>query len=127
MDRTFMLIFAVISITMALIFYSIGVWSEQIQKMLKKWHVAMFLVGLAFDITGTTLMEQIAHHTLEISFHSITGITAIFLMFLHALWAIIVIIRNREAEKKTFHRFSLFVWFIWLIPYFSGMIYGMLR
>jgi hypothetical protein len=31
----------------ALIFYSVGVWSERIARYLKPWHVAAFWTGLA--------------------------------------------------------------------------------
>ena len=36
-----MLVYAILSITSALIFYSIGVWSEKIQGQLKKWHLVI--------------------------------------------------------------------------------------
>jgi hypothetical protein len=42
-----MLIFAIVSITLALAFYSVGVWSEQAQHTLKGWHLFMFWAGLA--------------------------------------------------------------------------------
>jgi len=33
-----------------------------------------------------------------------------------------VLIRDREAERLTFHRFSLAVWALWLIPYITGAL-----
>ena len=33
---------------------------------------------------------------------------------------VVVLIRNREHEKQTFHRFSIAVWVLWLIPYIIG-------
>lgn len=120
-----MLIFAIISITLALIFYSVGVWSEKIQGVLKKWHLVIFWCGLAFDTLGTSLMSEIAGKGFELNFHGITGLIAIVLMFFHALWATRVIVKNDEKSKAGFHKFSLVVWFIWLVPYISGMIFGM--
>ena len=45
-----------IIITLALVFYSIGVWSERIAGRLKPWHLVFFLLGLACDTTGTGMM-----------------------------------------------------------------------
>lgn len=53
---------------------------------------------------------------------AVTGTAALLLMVLHLVWAVIVPVRNREAEEKRFHKFSLVVWAIWLIPYFTGAI-----
>ena len=40
------LLAAIVIISMALIFYSVGVWSERIQGRLKGWHVTAFGLGL---------------------------------------------------------------------------------
>ena len=37
---------ASIIITSALVFYSIGVWSERFQGRLKPWHLGFFVLGL---------------------------------------------------------------------------------
>lgn len=126
-----MLVPAIIFITAALVFYSIGVWSEHVQRVLKWWHVAFFGLGFICDATGTYLMSQIASSGEEkatgvgASFNTImavTGAIALILMFIHLVWAIIVLVRGRESEKQSFHKFSLIVWAIWLIPYFTGAI-----
>lgn len=122
-----MLPFAIITITCALVFYTIGVFSEKKEGSLKSWHLVMFWIGLAFDTTGTTLMGKIANEVLTVSVHSITGIVAIVLMAIHAIWATITLTRGNEKEKRFFHKFSITVWAIWLIPYLTGMIYGMMR
>ena len=49
-----MLPYAIAAITSALIFYTVGVWSEKIQKVLKPWHLAVFWTGFVFDTIGTT-------------------------------------------------------------------------
>lgn len=122
-----MLIYAVISITLALIFYTIGVWSEKQQGVLKKWHLIVFWCGFIFDTTGTTIMSIIAKNGFQLNFHGITGLLAIALMLFHAVWATIVLIKGDEKSKINFHKFSVVVWFIWLIPYISGAIFGMAK
>lgn len=120
-----MLPFAVISISCALVFYTIGVFGEKITGSLKLWHLVMFWIGLVFDTTGTTLMGKIANDVLSLNFHSITGLIAIILMAVHAVWATITLKKGDEKSRRSFHKFSIIVWAIWLIPYLSGMIYGM--
>ncbi len=109
-----------IIITSALIFYSIGVWSERFQGRLKSWHLVFFWLGLVCDTWGTGLMLEMAGG-LTADVHGITGVIAILLMFIHAVWATIVLVRQDEKWIKNFHKFSVVVWCIWLIPYFSPM------
>lgn len=122
-----MLPYAITSITLALVFYTIGVWSEKFQKSLKIWHVVIFWLGLVFDTLGTTIMENLAHQGSLFSFHGITGLLAILLMLFHAVWATIVLVKKDQKMMTDFHKFSIIVWIIWLIPYVSGLIYGMTR
>ncbi|WP_027624406.1 HsmA family protein [Clostridium lundense] len=122
-----MLIYAIISINLALLFYTVGVWSEKKQGELKKWHVIIFWTGLVFDTLGTTFMEKIASGGFKFNFHGITGLLAIILMLLHAIWASFVLIKNNEKLTTNFHKLSIFVWCIWLIPFLSGAIFGITR
>ena len=114
---------ATIIITLALIFYSIGVWSERIAGKLKPWHLVFFVLGLICDTWGTGLMLDMSGG-LTFDIHGVTGLIAILLMFIHALWAFIVLLKKDEKAINNFHKFSLFVWLIWLIPYFSPMLFA---
>ena len=111
-------------ITLALIFYSIGVWSERIAGRLKAWHLAFFWLGLVCDTVGTAMMLEMAGG-LTFGVHGVTGVTAILLMVVHAIWATVVLIRVDEAAIRNFHKFSVAVWVIWLITYLSGALIGM--
>ncbi|OFI07248.1 hypothetical protein CLOACE_04410 [Clostridium acetireducens DSM 10703] len=122
-----MLVYAIIFINLALIFYTIGVWSEKKQNELKIWHLVFFIIGLIFDTLGTTLMSKIAHGGFNFNFHGITGLLAIILMLFHAIWATIVLYKNDEEMKYKFHKFSILVWIIWLIPFVSGAVFGMIK
>jgi uncharacterized repeat protein (TIGR03987 family) len=113
-------------ITLALIFYSTGVWAERVSKYLKGWHVIAFWIGFTFDISGTLAMHQLASGPFDIfEPHTFTGQIALWLMLIHAVWASRVVIKRNENLRAVFHRFSIFVWLIWLIPYFGGMYLGM--
>jgi uncharacterized repeat protein (TIGR03987 family) len=115
---------ATIIITIALVFYSIGVWSERIQGRLKPWHLLFFVLGLVCDTWGTGLMFEFAGG-MAFDLHGISGFLAIVLMFIHAVWAGVVLYRKDEKAIQNFHKFSVLVWVIWLIPYFSPMIFGL--
>jgi uncharacterized repeat protein (TIGR03987 family) len=122
-----MLVYAIVFISMACVFYTVGVWAEKIRKKLELWHVCVFWGGFVFDTLGTGAMGKIAGNVFQVNFHGITGLLAIVLMLFHAIWATVVIVRNNENMKQNFHKFSIAVWVIWLIPMVSGMVFGMTR
>lgn len=120
------LIAAICVITSALVFYSVGVWSERLQEELKAWHLVFFLLGLCADFVGTGLMEHIAKITnLNDRVHTITGTIALALMLVHAVWALWTYFRGSARAKAHFNRFSILVWCIWLVPYCIGVFMGM--
>jgi len=116
-----------IFINLALIFYSIGVWSERFQGRLKWWHVGTFFAGLACDTIGTGAMGLMSGSMLQFNFHGITGLIAIIIMLFHAIWATQVLIKKNEVLIVRFHKFSIVVWVIWLIPMVTGAIFGTTR
>jgi len=121
---TLQLIVSTILISLALIFYSIGVWSERLAGRLKGWHLIFFWCGLIFDATGTGIMFEMAG-TIGTDIHSATGVIAIVLMLVHAIWATAVLANKNERAITKFHHFSVFVWIIWLIPYLNGYFASM--
>jgi len=117
---------AVIVINLALLFYSIGVWSERLSGRLKVWHMVFFWLGLVCDTWGTGMMfDYVGGMSYDI--HGLSGLLAIVLMFVHAIWATIVLVKKDEKMIANFHKFSVAVWFIWLIPYFSPMVLRMVE
>jgi len=125
MDST--LIIASISMVLALMFYTFGVWGEKLSGTIKMKHLISFLIGFILDTTGTILMRQIAQDGggSRIGIHQVTGGFAVALMLIHLMWAIWVYLKGDEIAKKSFHKFSLVVWFIWLISFILGMLVGM--
>lgn len=116
--------FSISVITLALVCYSIGVWSERLAGKLVPWHLAFFWLGLAFDTWGTGMMFEMAGG-MVFDVHGVTGLIAILLMLVHAVWATLVLLRKDQKWIYSFHRFSVVVWAIWLIPYFSPMFFAM--
>ena len=121
-----MIILSSILITLALVFYSTGIWAERISRILKGWHVVTFWIGFSFDVAGTLIMHKMAEGKFDIlDLHTLTGQIALWLMLGHAIWATVVIRKSMESMLTRFHRFSIVVWLIWLIPYFGGMYLAM--
>lgn len=113
-------------ITLALLFYSLGVWTERLVRTLKPWHVVAFWTGFLFDVSGTWAMHKMAGGSFIMwNPHTLTGQIALWLMLVHATWATVVVNRGSDISRKHFHHYSLLVWLIWLIPYFGGMFMGM--
>ncbi len=121
-----MLILSIILITLALVFYSIGVWSEFYTKYLKAWHLFFFWFGFIFDVSGTIAMHKISDNGFNLlDPHTLTGQIALWLMLAHSIWATIIVKKGSEQLRVKFHKYSIVVWIIWLIPYFGGMIISM--
>lgn len=119
-----MLAAAIVTISLALVFYTTAVWWEKATGILRGRHILLFWLGFACDTAGTSLMARIAGTSFRLDFHGITGLLAILLMLLHALWGTLVHAQRRPEPKLRFHRFSVFVWALWLLPYLSGMVFG---
>ncbi len=121
-----MVILSSVLITLALVFYTTGIWAERIARILKPWHVVTFWIGFSFDVLGTLGMHKIADGKFDIlEPHTLTGQIALWLMLGHAIWATIVIRKSQVSMLSKFHKISVFVWLIWLIPYFGGMFLAM--
>lgn len=121
-----MIVISTILITLALVFYSTGIWAERIARLLKPWHVVTFWLGFGFDVAGTLFMHRMAGGVMDLMEpHTLTGQIALWLMLAHATWATIVIRRDLKSLRLKFHRYSLVVWLIWLVPYFGGMFLAM--
>jgi len=119
---------AVVLITLALVFYSIGIWSERFARYLKNWHVVCFWLGLLFDISGTYAMHLLNTRPFNIlEPHTLTGQIALWVMLVHVIWATYVIKRGSEKAHRKFHVYSIHVWMLWMIPYFMGMYLAMKR
>ncbi len=115
-------------ISLALVFYTWGVWGERLAHDLTRRHVIAFWVGLSFDVSGTVAMHHLARGPFNLRDpHTLTGQIALWLMFVHAIWATRVALHGSPRTRHEFHRYSQVVWCVWLIPYLGGMVLGMHR
>ena len=54
------LIIAIVTVVLALVLYSVGVWGQWLARRLKVWHLVFFWAGFVFDVISTLLMGSIA-------------------------------------------------------------------
>ena len=121
-----MMIISTVLITLALVFYSTGIWAERIALRLKPWHLIDFWTGFVFDVSGTWAMHKLGDGKFDfLEPHTLTGQIALWLMLGHAIWATVVVRKGNESMLNNFHKLSIFVWLVWLIPYFGGMFLAM--
>lgn len=121
------LIFPATVMSLAFVFYTLGVWAERAARSLRAWHVVAFWLGWFFDAYGTLLMNGLrTAGRVPSAVHSVTGASAFALMGAHALWASWVLSRGSDELRSRFHRYSVAVWAVWLVPYLGGMVAGIL-
>jgi uncharacterized repeat protein (TIGR03987 family) len=88
----------------------------------------LFWIGLVCDGTASWMMHRLVVAGQDPGIvHTITGFGAFGLMAVHAAWASWVLFRGTPEARRGFHRYSIIVWTIWLVPYFGGMIAGIMR
>lgn len=104
----------------ALLLYSLVIWTHKIKKVLSLWMVWLFGIGLAADISGTVFLCVVATSGLIFNLHTIFGLVSLLIMALHFGWALLSITLGGKFESY-FNRFSVAAWFIWLIAFVSGI------
>lgn len=119
-----LLLTAVILFTIAMVFYTWGVWAEKRVRRLRPRHVYLFACGVSADAFAT-ILTYIAIGGLAWTPHSIMGFISLGLMAIHFIWAVLVIRRGDERALTNFHKLSLIVWSIWMFSYLSGFMLGM--
>ena len=115
--------FSMVIITLALVFYSIGVWANFFSRRLQWWHWVMFVLGLICDGWGTLLMIEMTGGQMALDVHYISGTLAFSLMLINVIRALVVLLKKDEKAICSYHKFAVVVWFIWLIPWLSPMFF----
>lgn len=119
-----LLLWSVVSVTAALVLYTLGVWGCRFAGRLKKRHLAFFWAGLAADILGTVLMFMLSEG-IDFTVHTATGVIAILLMGGQAMWGTNIMRRGDEQAKIEFPRRAVPIWVIWMIAWVTGAVVGM--
>jgi len=116
---------AVIVVTFALIFYSIGVITEQRKSYLSKRVLFFLTAGIIFDISSTTLMI-IGSSNIPITVHGFLGYTALTVMLIDTIlvWRHWAREGNSQVPRRL-HIYTRFAYGWWVIAYIAGAIIAM--
>jgi uncharacterized repeat protein (TIGR03987 family) len=116
---------SVISITAALIFYTVAVWWNFRTKRLEMKHMVLFGLGMLTDVTATSMMAASVEGKVTYDLHTISGYTALVLMAAITLTGGFAMVRDHQGLRANFHRFSVPVWFVWVGSWITGVILGL--
>lgn len=104
----------------ALVLYSLAIWSHKFEGKLRPWMVWVFGAGLLADIAGTVLLCVTAAEKWQFNLHAVSGFAALAIMALHFSWALFAIVSGGKFESY-FNRFSVYAWCLWMVAFTSGM------
>lgn len=119
------IIIATALFTLALILYSLAIWSGRKSPQLRLWQIVVFFLGVSFDALGVWITVKFIG-AIVLTPHAIFGFSALILMSLHFLWVFALFITNKQQTLRT-HRFGLFVWSVWMLSYLSGFVTGLAK
>jgi len=117
---------SVISITTALVLYTIAVWRNWQLKVLTTGQIILLWLGLAADALATRMMGLSVEVTTW-DLHTISGYAGLALMAMLAVVGTWAKWSDREAVLKSFYRIAIPVWLIWVVSYATGVVIGIQR
>lgn len=117
---------SVISITLALVLYTIAAWRNWRLKTLTTGHLVLLWLGLAADALATRMMAMSVKVT-NWDFHTISGYSALALMAVLTIAGTWAKRTDRTTLLAGFHRVLVPAWIIWCVSYATGVWIGMQR
>ena len=120
------LVRAVIVVTFALVFYSIGVITEQRSKALSRFSLGFITTGLVFDISSTALMIA-GSGNIPITVHGFIGYSALTVMLVDTilLWRHWRRWRTAPLPRKL-NLYTRIAYAWWVVAYVAGAIIAMM-
>ena len=120
-----LLLQAIVSMNIALVFYTWAVFSARKHGLSRK-HIPLFGIGLVCDYLGTNLMLEYGYNRGVIpEMHIVIGMASLMGMAFHFLLALAAsATTNMMAIDRLFLRISLYIYSGWLIAFASGTIVG---
>lgn len=111
---------AVGTVTLALLFYSLGTWRTQRERRATLAARGLLTVGLTFDVVATALMI-VASGNLSPTLHGVLGYSALALMLVDVvlLWRQAGATPGAELPRGL-HLYSRWAYVYWVVAYFTG-------
>ena len=112
-----------IVVTLALIFYSIGIITEQRKKVINKKVLLFLTLGLISDITATVCMI-IGSSSSGFTFHGLIGYTGLLAMIIETSLTFRFNAKNGSETKvnKGLHLYSRFAYVFWIAVFITGSL-----
>lgn len=107
----------------ALLFYSIAIWSHYLGKRtaIREWIVLLFFFALVIDLWGTIFVCAKASPTTVWDFHTITGFASLGIMAIPFAWASYAWWYGDHRTQVLFSRYSPYAWSLWLTSFLTGI------
>jgi hypothetical protein len=115
-------------VTLALIFYSIAIITEQRKKIVNNFILTFLVIGVVADISATIMMI-IGSSTKGISMHGLLGYSALAVMLIDAILLLRLKAKNGIGAEvpKPLHMYSRIAYSWWVIAYITGSVLVMMR
>ena len=111
---------AVVVVTLALIFYSIGIITEQRKSSVSRFVLIFLTLGVTLDITSTVLMIMGSSH---ITIHGFIGWSALAVMLVDAILIWRYWIKNKSATvPRGLNLYTRYAYAWWVIAYIAGAV-----
>lgn len=110
-------------VTVALLFYTIGIITEQRKKVINKRVLFFLTIGLISDITATACMI-IGSSNSPFTFHGFIGYIALLAMIIETSLVYRFRFKNNAETKvpKGIHLYSRFALILWIAVYITGSL-----
>lgn len=108
-----------ITVTAALLSYSIAVITEQVTKKVNYFILIFLSLGLILDITATSFMIYGSSNS-AFTLHGLLGYSALLAMMIdtYLIWK--NYLKYGANIKKSIHRYSLIAYIYWVIAFITG-------
>lgn len=116
-----MLIYAVTAVTVALLFYTTGIFSGPLRPQFGPFPLVLLFAGVAFDLLGTVLMSLLSPG-FAVDFHTIIGLIALAMMIILALWSLLDFRREFGNQSSRRRGYALISWLAWVAVFFLGAV-----
>ena len=110
-----------ITISAALIAYSIAIITEQLKKKINKVVLVFLTLAVLLDITATACMILGSSNS-AFTLHGAIGYSALFAMLidLYLIWK--NYLKYGENISKSIHRYSLVAYIWWIVAFVTGSL-----
>ncbi|MEJ2139620.1 MAG: HsmA family protein [Gammaproteobacteria bacterium] len=120
------ILISVVSITTALILYTIAIWRNWRLKELTTAQITLLWLGLVCDALATRMMGMSVEETTW-DLHTISGFAGLALMAILAVAGTWAKRSNNQKLLTTFHRYAVPIWVIWAVSFATGVWIGIQR